>query len=87
MEIEEEKVGTSAGVEVGAGFEDGVDSKFCYMQKFRLYETSQVNMILFYSYHWCLHLSCSVFWTWSERWDFSVFDCAAMFLGCCFVCV
>lgn len=41
MEIEEEKVGTSAGVEVGAGFEDGVDSKFCYMQKFRLYETSQ----------------------------------------------
>jgi len=51
MEIEEEKVGTSAGVEVGAGFEDGVDSKFCYMQKFRLYETSQVNMILLYSYH------------------------------------
>lgn len=45
MEISKEKLQKSVGVV------DGVDSKSCYMQKFRLYETRSVIMILVYCYH------------------------------------
>lgn len=42
-------------MEKSVGVVDGVDSKSCYMQKFRLYETRSVIIILFYSHHSCLH--------------------------------
>jgi hypothetical protein len=92
MEITQEKLQTSFG------FVDGVDSKSCYMQKFKLYETRSVNIFLFYvlslKFAFNLKYVMSMIWNmWFLFFDFVFYYVSMMFVcvrfSCCtvFVCV